>query len=88
MMKTIIALGLLAIVLTSCETRETAQYDVYFWPSPSGKEMLIGNVRGLSACQITARNYAAQQNGGNANYGWSYICCLNKPHNSCAEKHR
>lgn len=86
-MKVLIALGLLVVVLTSCETRESARYDVYFWP-PSGKEQLIGNVRGLSACQITARNYAAQQNGGDANYSWSYICCLNKPHNSCAEKHR
>lgn len=86
-MKALITLALFVVVLTSCETQESARYDVYFWP-PSGKELLIGNVRGLAACQITARNYAAQQNGGNANYNWTYICCLNKPHNSCAEKHR
>jgi hypothetical protein len=86
-MKLLVALGVLALILMSCETRETARYDVYFWP-PAGKELLIGNVQGLSACQVTARNYAAQKNNGDANYSWSYICCLNKPHNSCAEKHR
>lgn len=87
-MKSLIALGLLVAILTACETRETARYDVYFWHPNSSREILIGNVQGLSACQITARNYAARKNDGDANYGWSYICCLNKPHNSCAEKHR
>jgi hypothetical protein len=88
MIKKLIYLGVLSIVLISCETRETAKYDVYFWPSVNSKEILVGNVSGLSACQITARHYAAERNNGDTNYDWSYVCCLNRPSNSCAEKHR
>lgn len=87
-MKKVLILGLLVIALSSCDSRETSRYDVYFWAPRSDKEVHVANVQGLSSCQFAARSYAAQMNGGSANYDWSYICCLNKPHNSCAEKHR
>jgi len=83
----LIILVLVFFFLNSAES-PVARFDVYFYPPSGGQEIFVGNVEGLEACQIAARNFAAQLGGARADYGWSYICCLNRPDNSCAEKHR
>ena len=81
----------LAFLTSACSPSEPPgleRFDVYFFPPNSDQQIFVGNVVGLEACQIAAGNFAAQLGGARAGYDWSYVCCLNRPDNSCAEKHR
>ena len=76
----------------SCNyVEKEATYNVLFYFPTRGsdsKEYYVGTSKGLQQCSAEARSYAFQKGGGNANYDWGYICCMQTKDSSCEEKHR
>ena len=64
---------------------EDKKFNVYFY-YPNGRELHLGVVKGLSACQDSAWAKAQSLRMQNAN--WSYICCLKTRSSECKSKHK
>ncbi|WP_376995098.1 hypothetical protein [Azospirillum himalayense] len=63
-------------------------FNAYFYfPGSDGKQVYLGKVAGISACQSAARSYAFQANMSRS-AEWSYICCREANGSSCYDKHR
>lgn len=76
-------MGALAV---GCEQDlEEVPFHGYFY-TPSDKEVYLGLLHGLSACQLAARSMAKELNMEYSE--WSYICCLKTEDSDCAEKHK
>jgi hypothetical protein len=87
-MKMIIAISILGFSLLSsgCDRDlESADFNVYFYLLDD-REIYLGSVKGLSACQNMASFNARSL--GTENSNWSYICCLKTSSSDCAEKHK
>lgn len=80
-------LSVVAIIgLAACERDlEEVPFHGYFY-TPGDREVYLGLLHGLSACQIAAHSKAEELNMKDAN--WSYICCLKTNDSDCAEKHK
>jgi hypothetical protein len=88
-MKQLLALLVVAIALGSCGSEqdlEATSFNAYFYYPDNGREEFLGEVYGLSACQMAARSQAQTLNMSTAN--WSYICCEITASSSCASKHK
>jgi hypothetical protein len=71
------------------EVSESDKFNAYFYyPSEqSSREVYLGEVTGLGACQRSAASYASNQNM-TPRSGWSYICCRIAKGSSCYSKHK
>ena len=65
--------------------REYYTYNAYFYDS-NEREVYLGVVKGLAACQSSASGYA--NSTGLSNSEWSYICCRKTSASECASKHK
>ena len=70
----------------TCDQLENSTYNVYFY-FPDNSEYPLGKSYSLSGCGNSANRYATSKGLGRSD-GWAYICCLETPSSSCAEKHR
>lgn len=64
---------------------ENVQINVYFY-YPNGKEVYLGEVKGVSQCQKTASSFAYIEKQKQSN--WDYLCCTIRKGSSCYEKIR
>ncbi len=94
--KKLLILGLFGLIIfQSCSDGngninaglESSTFNVYFY-YPSGKEIYLGQVRGLSSCQNSAWSHSRNNDKNESPGNWSYICCLQTSSSSCAEKHK
>ncbi len=75
----------LAVIGSCTEPKETATFNAYFY-YPDNREEYLGQLRGLSACQMAAGSRASALGIERAH--WGYICCLKTSKSECAEKHK
>lgn len=73
------------------ETLPYSRYDdvdvsVYFYDS-NNNERYLGVVRGASACEKEANDYASR-NGFRNSASWNYICCTHEDGSDCYRKIR
>lgn len=86
-MKKLIYILFLCLSITACERdKEKNDYNVYFY-YPDGREIYLGETKGLSYCGDLAWDTAYQLKLDN-NPNWSYICCWKTKNSECKEKHR
>ena len=62
---------------------DNVNVNAYFY-YPNDKEVFLGSMKGASACQVAARNYAYSKNIESSN--WGYICCTIEKGSSCYRK--
>ena len=62
---------------------EKVNVNAYFY-YPDDTEVYLGSMRGASACQAAARNFAYSKNISSSN--WGYICCTIENGSSCYRK--
>ena len=70
----------------SCKEISKADYNVYFYHA-DGKEVFLGETKGLNSCGAISLDYAFQKNLGSSS-NWGYECCMIAKGSSCYEKHR
>lgn len=82
-----------ALGLAGCweENLERANFNaIFYYPGDGrsvGREVFLGEVLGLSACQAAASAKAASLNMSRS-ARWSYICCRKTAQSNCESKHR
>lgn len=89
----VFAVGACVALLSGCgdeghTATESDIFNAYFYfPGDSPREVYLGRVTGISACQSAASSYASQHHM-NRSDRWSYICCREAHGSSCYDKHR
>jgi hypothetical protein len=73
------------------QATETDEFNAYFYyPGSSAsdpKEVSLGRVVGISACQRAARSFAESKQL-TPRSGWSYICCRIANGSQCYDKYK
>ena len=83
--KSLLRVGALSLFMAACQSPENYTYNTYFYDS-NEREVYLGVVKGLAACQSSASGYA--NSTGLSNSEWSYICCRKTSASECASKHK
>jgi len=76
---------LLSLAACNDQDLSKATFNAYFY-FPDGKEELVAQVTGISACQNATREKA--RNLGLERERWSYVCCKKTNKSSCESKHK